>query len=71
MPLSLLWAFSPFDRRSEKDIDEVLQIHTVYHNISKGEVAKSADLLKAFGTDDHDQVCLEVSLCHKGPRLLL
>ena len=32
----------------EKDIDEVLQSHTVFANVSKGEVAKKADLVKCF-----------------------
>jgi len=32
----------------EKDLDEVLQSHTVFGNVSKGEVAKKADLLKCF-----------------------
>eukprot|EP00049_Salpingoeca_infusionum_P000968 m.43956 g.43956 ORF g.43956 m.43956 type:complete len:247 (+) comp10808_c0_seq3:326-1066(+) len=44
----------------EKDIDEVLQIHTVYNNVSKGQVAKTADLVKAFGTDDHEEACLQI-----------
>lgn len=45
---------------SEKDIDEVLQSHTVYSNVSKGVLAKSKDLVKAFGTDDQTKICLEV-----------
>lgn len=32
----------------EKDLDEVLQSHTVFVNVSKGEVAKKADLVKCF-----------------------
>ena len=32
----------------EKDIDEVLQSHTVFLNVSKGQVAKKEDLVKAF-----------------------
>ena len=32
----------------EKDLDEVLQSHTVFVNVSKGEVAKKADLTKCF-----------------------
>ena len=32
----------------EKDIDEVLQSHTVFLNVSKGQVAKKDDLVKAF-----------------------
>jgi hypothetical protein len=37
-------------RCSEKDIDEVLQTHFVYTNVSKGVLATSKDLLKAFET---------------------
>lgn len=44
----------------EKDIDEVLQTHTVFTNVSKGVLAKSKDLIQVFGTDDEDKVCLEV-----------
>lgn len=46
---------------SEKDLDEVLQSHTVYSNVSKGVLAKSKDLIAAFGTDDQSKICLEVS----------
>ncbi|XP_075220657.1 SBDS ribosome maturation factor [Lycorma delicatula] len=44
----------------EKDIDEVLQTHTVFTNVSKGQVAKKEDLLKAFGKDDPTEVCKEI-----------
>lgn len=44
----------------EKDIDEVLQTHTVFTNVSKGQVAKKEDLLKVFGTDDQTKVCIEI-----------
>uniref|UniRef100_A0A1J3ISK9 Ribosome maturation protein SBDS n=1 Tax=Noccaea caerulescens TaxID=107243 RepID=A0A1J3ISK9_NOCCA len=44
----------------EKDIDEVLQSHTVYSNVSKGVLAKSKDLIKSFGSDDHTKICLEI-----------
>lgn len=44
----------------EKDVDEVLQSHTVYTNVSKGVLAKSKDLVAAFGTDDQTKVCLEI-----------
>ncbi|KAK4764785.1 hypothetical protein SAY86_025875 [Trapa natans] len=44
----------------EKDIDEVLQSQTVYSNVSKGVLAKSKDLVKAFGTDDQSKICLEI-----------
>lgn len=41
----------------EKDIDEVLQSHTVFLNVSKGEVAKKADLVKCFEKEDQTEVC--------------
>lgn len=41
-------------------MDEVLQSHTVYSNVSKGVLAKSKDLIAAFGTDDQTKICLEV-----------
>jgi len=43
----------------EKDLDEVLQSHTVFGNVSKGEVAKKADLLKCFEElkGDHTEIC--------------
>jgi Shwachman-Bodian-Diamond syndrome (SBDS) protein len=45
----------------EKDLDDVLQISNVFMNVSKGEVAKSNDLKKSFGTDDRNTVAREVS----------
>ncbi|XP_020262890.1 ribosome maturation protein SBDS [Asparagus officinalis] len=49
-------------RRSgvEKDLDEVLQAQTVYSNVSKALLAKSTDLMRAFGTDDQSKICLEI-----------
>ncbi|XP_015519517.1 ribosome maturation protein SBDS [Neodiprion pinetum] len=44
----------------EKDIDEVLQTHTVFTNVSKGQVSKREDLLKAFGKDDQTEICKEI-----------
>ncbi|XVF39152.1 hypothetical protein PTKIN_Ptkin01aG0013000 [Pterospermum kingtungense] len=46
--------------RAEKDLDEVLQSHTVYSNVSKGVLAKTKDLVAAFGTDDQTKICLEI-----------
>ncbi|KAJ2746056.1 hypothetical protein GGI20_001683 [Coemansia sp. BCRC 34301] len=46
----------------EKDIDEVLQIHQVYVNVSKGQVAKTEELRKCFNTEDVDEVIKEVLL---------
>ena len=37
----------------------MLQSHTVY---SKGVLAKSKDLVKAFGTDDQTKICIEVPI---------
>jgi len=44
----------------EKDVDEVLQTHTVYTNVSRAERADKHDLLEVFGTDDEDKVCLMI-----------
>lgn len=44
----------------ETDIDEVLQTNTVFVNVSKGEVAKSDVLIKAFGTDNKSEICLQI-----------
>lgn len=44
----------------ETDIDEVLQTHTVFTNVSKGEVAKSDILKKAFGNDNQPEICLQI-----------
>merc|ERR1711972_1230735 len=46
--------------KSETDIDEVLQIHEIFLNVSKGLTAKTQDLQKAFGeviknVDDREQ----------------
>ena len=53
--------FFPFSLHREKDIDEVLQTHTVFTNVSKGQVAKNDDLSRAFGTTDQTEICLQVS----------
>ncbi|KAI9572621.1 Shwachman-Bodian-diamond syndrome protein [Boletus coccyginus] len=44
----------------ETDLDDVLQISNVFTNVSKGEVAKSNDLQKAFGTSSVDEVVKEI-----------
>lgn len=44
----------------EKDIDEVLQIHSVFTNVSKGAIAKREDLVAAFGKDDITEICKEI-----------
>lgn len=45
---------------SESNIDDVLQISNIFVNVSKGEVAKTNDLEKAFGTLDTDDIVKEV-----------
>ncbi len=52
----------------EKDLDEVLQISNVFVNVSKGEVAKSGDLKKSFGTDDRNTIAREVCLSPLPPK---
>ncbi|KAH9945569.1 Shwachman-Bodian-diamond syndrome protein [Amylocystis lapponica] len=44
----------------ETDLDDVLQIANVYTNVSKGELAKSQDLQKAFSTTDQDTIVKEI-----------
>merc|ERR1711935_1071710 len=44
----------------EKDIDEVLQSHTVFLNVSKGQVAKKEDLIKCYETADMSLICKEI-----------
>lgn len=44
----------------EKDIDEVLQTHTIFTNVSKGQVAKKEDLVKAFETEDQTEICKQI-----------
>lgn len=46
---------------TEKDLDNVLQIHNVFLNVSKGQTAPNADLEKAFGKGvSRDEVVLEI-----------
>ena len=49
---------------SETDIDEVLQSHRVFLNVSKGIVAKNDDLV-AFGHTNEEKACLEVHSNHQ------
>lgn len=44
----------------EQDINEVLQVASVFTNVSKGTHASGKDLLEAFGTSDHTKVCEEI-----------
>lgn len=60
MAFYLLLIFLCFCHVSEKDIDEVLQTHTIFTNVSKGQVASKEDLMRVFGTDKETEVCLQV-----------
>lgn len=40
----------------EKDLDEVLQIHNVFLNVSKGIVASKKDLKNCFDEEDDDKI---------------
>ncbi|CAO3626171.1 unnamed protein product [Cunninghamella echinulata] len=44
----------------ETNLDEVLQIHSVFLNVSKGQVASKEDLKKCFKHDDTDKVIQEI-----------
>lgn len=37
-----------------------MQTHTVFTNVSKGQVAKKEDLIKAFGKDDQTEICKDI-----------
>jgi len=38
----------------------VLQIHSVFTNVSKGQIAKREDLLKSFQKEDQTEICKEI-----------
>ncbi|KAK6352861.1 hypothetical protein TWF696_004861 [Orbilia brochopaga] len=44
----------------EKDIDEVLQIHQIFLNTSKGAVAPTADLQKAWPGKSQEEIILDI-----------
>jgi ribosome maturation protein SDO1 len=46
----------------DTNLDDVLQSYSIFTNVSKGQVAKKEDLVKAFGTEDDQKICIEVSL---------
>lgn len=51
-------------------MDEVLQTHTVFSNVSKGLAAKKEDLSRAFGTDNETEVCIQVCMATYQPTYL-
>ena len=44
----------------ESDLDEVVQIANVFLNVSKGQIAPSGELQKAFGTVEVEKVLHEI-----------
>ena len=44
----------------DTDLDDVLQSHSVFINVSKGQTAKKEDLIAAFGIEDQTKICIEV-----------
>jgi ribosome maturation protein SDO1 len=44
----------------ETDLNEVLQIDTIFSNVSKGMLASSKDMLDVFGTTDQKLICKEI-----------
>jgi len=44
----------------ETDIDEVLQSHMIFINVSKGVVAKKDELKKCFNTEDNESIVLQI-----------
>ncbi|XP_026192569.1 putative uncharacterized protein DDB_G0271606 [Cyclospora cayetanensis] len=44
----------------ETNLNEVLQIDAVFQNVSKGELARKAELLRYFGTDDRRTCILKI-----------
>ena len=49
-----------FEMFSETDLDEVLQIHSVFINVSKGQVANKELLKKCFNKEDENEIIIEV-----------
>lgn len=45
---------------AQTDLSEVIQIESVFTNVSKGAVASSDDLQKAFGTSDVQEVMMQI-----------
>jgi ribosome maturation protein Sdo1 len=48
----------------------VLQTHTIFTNVSKGQVASKEDLVRVFGTDKETDVCLQVRETRKKLKII-
>ncbi|RYG97567.1 hypothetical protein EON65_52670 [archaeon] len=44
----------------ETSLSEVLQIDSIFTNVSKGMLASAKDLVDVFGTSDHKTICKEI-----------
>ncbi|KAI9296096.1 Shwachman-Bodian-diamond syndrome protein [Neoconidiobolus thromboides FSU 785] len=44
----------------ETDLDEILQINSIFTNVSKGQLANTEDLTKCFKTEDKEKIILEI-----------
>eukprot|EP01104_Vermistella_antarctica_P006102 TRINITY_DN16835_c0_g1_i1.p1 TRINITY_DN16835_c0_g1~~TRINITY_DN16835_c0_g1_i1.p1 ORF type:complete len:263 (-),score=40.71 TRINITY_DN16835_c0_g1_i1:35-793(-) len=47
-------------KKIETDIEEVLQSHSVFMNVSKGVLAGKAELKRCFDCDDNEKICLMI-----------
>ncbi|GAA5908521.1 hypothetical protein JCM6882_001289 [Rhodosporidiobolus microsporus] len=45
---------------AQTDLTEVIQIENVFTNVSKGAVASAEELSKAFGTNDRNEITLQI-----------
>ncbi|VDM32677.1 unnamed protein product [Hydatigera taeniaeformis] len=48
------------DLEIERNIDEVLQAHEIFSNVSKGQLATKSDLFRDFDTEDIDSIILQI-----------
>ena len=49
-----------YRNKIETNLDEVLQVKSIFINVSKGMLASSSDLAEAFGTTDQNLVLAEI-----------
>jgi len=45
-------------QKVETDLDEVVQTHSIFTNVSKGQLAKADELQKAFNSEDQEKILL-------------
>ncbi|KAI3381075.1 hypothetical protein SNEBB_001421 [Seison nebaliae] len=44
----------------ERDLDEVLQSHQIFINVSKGQLAKKDDIVKCYKSNDEEKILKEI-----------